>query len=77
MNKEKNNLVQERQKSIAVLKRNRGLLRINVLILGAGLALTYFGNENIGDPLIWLGLIIFAYTTFTGMVARKQLKSSE
>lgn len=77
MNKDKKNIVHERQKSIAILKRNRGMLRINVLILSAGLALTYFGKENIGDPLIWLGVIIFAYTTFTGIIARRQLKSSE
>jgi uncharacterized membrane protein YadS len=75
MNKEKKNHMQSRQKNIAILKRNKGLLKVTILILGAGLSLTYLGRANIGDPLIWLGVIIFAYTMFTGMLARQQLKA--
>ena len=77
MNKEKKSQIQNRQKNIAILKRNKGLLKVTILILGAGLSLTYLGKGNIGDPLIWLGVIIFAYTTITGMIARQQMKSQK
>ncbi|WP_321428843.1 hypothetical protein [uncultured Methanolobus sp.] len=77
MNKEKKSQIQNRQKNIAILKRNKGLLKVNILILGAGLSFIYFGKGNIGDPLIWLGVIIFAYTTITGMIARQQMKSQK
>jgi uncharacterized membrane protein YadS len=75
MNKEKKSQIQNRQKNIAILKRNKGLLKVTILILGAGLSLTYLGRGNIGDPLIWLGVLIFAYTTITGMIARQRMKS--
>ncbi len=74
MKKEKKNNMNERQKNIAILLRNKQLLKFNVLILGAGLALSYVGRESIGEPLIWLGIIIFGYTTITGFSARKHLK---
>ncbi|SDG37160.1 hypothetical protein SAMN04488589_2836 [Methanolobus vulcani] len=75
MNKERKVQIQDKQKNIAILKRNKGLLKANILILSAGLSLSYLGKGNIGDPLIWLGVIIFAYTMFTGIVARQQLKA--
>ncbi|WMW24822.1 hypothetical protein RE474_12175 [Methanolobus sediminis] len=75
MDKERKSQIQDKQKNIAILKRNKSLLKANILILGAGLSLSYFGKGDIGDPLIWLGIIIFAYTMFTGMVASQQLKS--
>nr|WP_321498631.1 hypothetical protein [uncultured Methanolobus sp.] len=77
MNEEKENQIHNRQKNVAILKRNRGLHKVNILVLCAGLSFTYFGKDNIGDPLIWLGVIMFAYTMFTGTVARQQLKAQK
>ncbi|MBP1909041.1 hypothetical protein [Methanolobus bombayensis] len=77
MNNEKRNQIQNRQKNIAIRKRNRGLLKVNILILIIGLSLTYLGKESIGDSLVWLGVIIFAYTMFSEIIARRRLKSQE
>lgn len=74
MKKEKQQALQEKQRNIAILYRNRKLLKINVLILSIGLALSYLGNEGIGQPLLWLGIIIFVYTLVTNYTARAALK---
>ncbi|WP_407356974.1 hypothetical protein [Methanolobus sp. WCC5] len=74
MKKEKKQMMNERQKHIAILRSNRQLLKINVLILSIGLALSYLGHEKIGEPVLWIGIIIFIYTTITNLIARKNLK---
>ena len=73
MKTEKKQLTQERQKHIAILYRNRKLLRINLLILSAGLALSYL-EYQIGEPLLWLGIIVFVYALITNYTARSALK---
>jgi hypothetical protein len=67
--------MKNRQRNIAILKRNRSLLKVTIVILAAGLSLSYLDKTNIGEPLVWLGVIIFVYSFFTGMIARLQLKS--
>ncbi len=74
MNKEKKYNMNKKQKYIGIILRNRKLLKINVLILSVGLGLSILGRDNIGEPIIWLGIIIFGYTTVTGFMAKKQLK---
>lgn len=74
MNKEKKYKKNEMQKYIGTSIRNRKLLKINVLILSVGLGLSILGRDDLGEPIIWLGIIIFGYTTVTGFMARKQLK---
>lgn len=74
MDKEKKYKINEKQKYIGIILRNRKLLKINVLILSVGLGLSILGRDDIGEPIIWLGIIIFGYTTVTGFMARKQLK---
>ncbi|WP_340818557.1 hypothetical protein [Methanolobus sp. WCC4] len=74
MNKNKKQIVYEREKHVSVLRRNRQLHKVNILILSIGLALSYIGYEGIGEPILWLGIITFAYTTVTSFNARKQLK---
>ncbi|WP_292464699.1 hypothetical protein [Methanolobus sp.] len=73
MKTEKKQVSQEKQKNIAILYRNRKLIRINLLILSFGLALSYLEYE-IGEPLLWLGIIIFVYTMVTNYIARSALK---
>ncbi|ETA69164.1 hypothetical protein V7O61_06065 [Methanolobus sp. WCC1] len=77
MNQEKKSYMKNRQRNIAILKRNRSLLKVTIVILAAGLSLSYLDRTNIGEPLIWLGVIIFVYAFFTGMIARLQLKSEK
>ena len=74
MKKEKKETLQEQQKHLAVLHRNKKLLKINVVILSVGLALSYLGQETIGEPILWLGIIIFGYTLVTNYAARSALK---
>lgn len=74
MSNDKKQAVNERQKYIAIIQRNRQLLKINVLILSIGLALSYLGYDGIGEPILWLGIITFAYTTVSSFMAKKQLK---
>lgn len=74
MNLEKKELMKERQKHIATLYRNKALLKINVLILSFGLALSYIGKEVIGKPLLWAGIGIFIYTMVSNYTARAALK---
>ncbi len=63
-----------KQRYIAILKTNKQLARINVLILSAGLALSYLGKANIGNPLLWMGIIIFIYTMSSNLMVRRSLK---
>ena len=74
MNEEKKHIIHEKQKYVSIIYRNRKLLKINVLILSIGLALSYIGYEGIGEPIIWLGIIIFGYATVSIFMAKKQLK---
>ncbi|KXS41460.1 hypothetical protein HWN40_08360 [Methanolobus zinderi] len=74
MKKEKKETIREQHKNLAVLHRNKKLLKINVIILSLGLALSYFGQEEIGEPMLWLGIIIFVYTLVSNYIARSALK---
>lgn len=74
MKKEKKETIREQHKNLAVLHRNKKLLKINVVILSLGLALSYFGQEEIGEPMLWLGIIIFVYTLVSNYIARSALK---
>ncbi len=74
MNQDKKQELYEKQKCIATLHRNKQILRVNVLILSIGLALSYIGEEMIGEPILWLGIIIFGYTTYSNITTRKKLK---
>jgi hypothetical protein len=63
-----------KQRYIAILKTNKQLTRINVIILSLGLALSYLGKDSIGTPLLWTGIVIFTYTMSSSLIARRSLK---
>jgi hypothetical protein len=63
-----------KQRYIAILKKNKQLTRINVIILSMGLALSYLGKDSIGTPLLWTGIVIFTYTMSSSLIARRSLK---
>ncbi|WP_406662214.1 hypothetical protein V7O66_06110 [Methanolobus sp. ZRKC3] len=77
MDQNKKQELNERQRQIANLHRNKKILRSNVLILSVGLALSFIGKESIGEPIIWLGIIIFAYTTYSNITIKKSLKQQK
>ncbi|TGC07906.1 hypothetical protein [Methanolobus halotolerans] len=74
MKKEKKETLQQRQGNLAILHRNKKLLKINVIILSIGLALSYLGQDKFGEPLLWLGIVVFTYTLVTNYIARSALK---
>ena len=70
----KENMI-ERQKYIAILVRNRKLTKINLIILGSGLLLTLGGFEEIGSMIVWVGIVIFIFTLFSNLAAKRMLRN--
>jgi len=70
----KENMI-ERQKYIAILVRNRKLTKINLIILGSGLLLTLGGFEDVGGIIVWVGIVIFVFTLFSNLVAKRMLRN--
>ena len=69
----KENLI-ERQKYIAILVRNRKLTKVNLIILGSGLLLTLGGFEEIGSMIVWVGIVIFVFTLYSNLAAKRILR---
>lgn len=63
-----------KQRYIAILKTNKQLTRLNVVILSIGLVLSYMGKGIIGTPLLWTGIVIFLYTMLSNIMLRRSLK---
>ncbi|MCD4842147.1 MAG: hypothetical protein K8R08_09155 [Methanosarcinales archaeon] len=70
----KENMI-ERQKYIAILVRNRKLTKINLIILGSGLLLTLGGFEDVGSIIVWVGIVIFVFTLFSNLAAKRMLRN--
>lgn len=70
----KENMI-ERQKYIAILVRNRKLTKINLIILGSGLLLTLARFEEIGSMIVWVGIVIFIFTLFSNLAAKRMLRN--
>ncbi|MBC2698979.1 MAG: hypothetical protein HF976_14610 [ANME-2 cluster archaeon] len=70
----KENMI-ERQKYIAILTRNRKLTKINLIILGSGLLLTLAHFEEIGSMIVWVGIVIFVFTLFSNLTAKRILRN--
>ncbi len=75
MKPEKKENLTKRQKYIAILTRNRKLTKINLIILGGGLVLTLAGFEEIGSLIVWVGIVIFIFTLFSNLTAKKMLRN--
>ena len=74
MNPEKKQNLNERQKYIAILVRNRQLTKINLLILSSGLLLTLLGFREVGSFIVWVGIGIFVFTLFSNITAKQKLR---
>jgi hypothetical protein len=70
----KENMI-ERQKYIAILVRNRKLTKINLIILGSGLLLTLARFEEVGSMIVWVGIVIFVFTLFSNLAAKRMLRN--
>jgi hypothetical protein len=71
---EKKENILARQKYIAIMERNRRINKVNIFILTAGLLLTLVGYREIGDQILWLGIIIFVYLMVSNLIARTQMR---
>lgn len=60
-----------KQKSRAILVRNKKINKINIFVLGVGLLLLLFGQNMVGNILIWVGVGTFVYTQLSGSMARR------
>ena len=74
MKAEKKENLTERQKYIAILTRNRQLTKVNLIILGSGLLLT-LGEIKIGGIIVWVGIVIFVFTLFSNLAAKRMLRN--
>ena len=68
---EKKERIIRKQKSLAILTRNRKINKINLIILGAGLLLVVLDQNAVGYILIWPGIAIFIYTQISSINARR------
>lgn len=75
MKPEKKENLTERQKYIAILTRNRQLTKVNLIILGSGLVLTMAGFEEFGSIIVWVGIVIFVFTLFSNIAAKRMLRN--
>jgi len=69
----KENLV-TKQKYLAIIRRNKQMNKVNIFILGAGLLLPLIGYKEIGNQILWLGIIIFIYTLVSNLIAKTGIR---
>ncbi len=71
LKQEKKERIIRKQKYRNILVRNRKINRVNIFILGSGLLLIFLDYDQAAFLLIWTGVAIFLYTTFSGIYARR------
>lgn len=52
-----------------VMDKNKRLNKLNLIVLGAGLLLTFLGMETIGYYILLVGLFVFFTTAISGFFA--------
>ena len=60
-----------------VVNRNKKINKVNIVILAIGLLLTFTGYKDIGEQVIWLGMIIFVYALGSNLIARSEMRKSK
>ncbi len=63
-----------KQRYLAIVRRNKKINKVNIVILAVGLLLTFTDYNEIGNQIIWLGVIIFVYTFGSNFIARAGLR---
>ena len=74
LNQEKKDNMVAKQKYLAIVKRNKQINKVNIVILAVGLLLTFTNYNVIGNQIIWLGVIIFVYTFGSNIIARAVMR---
>ena len=63
-----------KQRAVAILKRNKKINNVNIVILGVGLILSFTDHEVIGQNIILLGVLTFVYTVVSNYLARARVR---
>lgn len=74
MKQEKKDNMVAKQKYSVIVNRNKKINKVNIVILAVGLLLTFTNYNVIGNQVIWLGVIIFAYTFGSNIIARAGMR---
>lgn len=77
MKQEKKENMIAKQRSAIIIKRNKKINKVNIIILAVGLMLTFTNYGEIGNQVIWLGVIIFVYTFGSNFIARSGMRKSK
>ena len=71
----KDNMV-AKQKYLAIVGRNKKINKANIAILAVGLLLTFIDYKEVGNQVIWLGIMIFVYTLGSNIIARSGMRKA-
>ena len=63
-----------KQRYLAIVGRNKKINKANIAILAIGLLLTFTSYGEVGNQVIWLGIIIFVYTLGANFIARAGMR---
>ena len=63
-----------KQKYLAIVGRNKKINKANIVILAVGLLLTFIDYKEVGNQVIWLGIMIFVYTLGSNIIARSGMR---
>jgi hypothetical protein len=77
MKENKKHYMMEKQNYLHVRERNRKIGMVSLVVLVAGMALNYAGRPEIGEHLIWLGIIMVVYTLGSNIIARSDMRKYE
>ncbi|HJH31259.1 MAG TPA: hypothetical protein C5S50_03520 [Methanosarcinaceae archaeon] len=71
---EKKENLAAKQKYTVIVRRNKQINKVNIVILAVGLLLTFSNYEDIGGQIILLGVIILSYTLGSNFIARAGMR---
>ena len=57
-----------------VMDKNKKVNKINLVVLAAGLLLTFLGMEEVGSYLLWVGMFVLLITRISGILASGSLR---
>jgi len=57
-----------------VMDKNKKVNKINLVVLAAGLLLTFLGMEEVGSYLLWVGMFVLLITGISGILASGSLR---
>ena len=60
-----------------VMDKNKKVNKINLVVLAAGLLLTFLGMEKVGSYLLWVGIFVLLITAISGILASGSLRRPE